>query len=140
RFRRMVQQNITSNKDTLVLLQEPNEHPFYVSGQYNQVRKVLNGDNAQLAYYSPFLGVVPEEASDLFLAAHHVSARTEFKVDEFPTFVDAVTSYIKKNGFKRLIVVADDFVKDVLDQIGIKLVVLQKDAKIDEIASAVNQR
>ncbi len=140
RFRKMVQQNITSNNDTLVLLQEPNEHPFYVSGQYNQVRKVLNGDNAQLAYYSPFLGVVPEEASDLFPAAHHVSARTEFKVDEFPTFVDAVTSYIKNNGFKRLIVVADDFVKDVLDQIGIKLVVLQKDAKIDEIASAVNQR
>ena len=139
RFRRMVQQNVRINKDTLVLLQEPNEHPFYVSGQYNQIRKELNQNNIQLAYYSPFLGVVPEEASDLFPAAHHVSARTKFRVDEFPTFVDAFTSYVKNNGFKRVVIVADDFVKDVLDQIGIKLVVLQKDAKLDDIASAVNQ-
>jgi 7-cyano-7-deazaguanine tRNA-ribosyltransferase len=140
RFRRMVQQNVRTNKDTLVLLQEPNEHPLYVSGQYNQLRKQLDSDNVQLAYYSPFLGVVPEEVSDIFPAAHHVSARTKFRTDEFPTFADSITSYIKNNGFKRVIIVADDFVKGVLDQVKIKLVVLQEHAKIEEIASAVNQR
>ena len=139
RFRRMIQHNVTTHKDTLVILQEPKEHPLYVSSQYDQIKKALTKDNVQFAYYSPFLGVVPEEVSDVFPAAHHVSARTDFRMNEFPTFVNAFTSYIKKNGFKRVIIVADEFVKDVLDQGEINLVVLQKDAKIDEIASAVNQ-
>jgi len=145
RFRRMVQQNITAHKDTLVLLQEPAEHPFYASSQYNQIRKVLHDHDqdhdVQLAYYSPFLGIVPEEISDLFPAAHHVSARTEFHANEFPTFGDALTSYIKKNGFKRVIIVADEFAKEFLQQISefTDIMVLQKDAKIDEIASTVNK-
>jgi len=138
RFRRMVLQNITVRKDTLVLLQEPDEHPFYASNQYNQIKEVLKDQNVQVAYYSPFLGIVPEEVSDVFPAAHHVSARTKFGTNEFPTFGDALTSYIKKNGFKRVIIVADEFVKDLLQWLSeLDVVVLQKDAKIDEIAFAV---
>lgn len=142
RFRRMVLQNVTVHKDTLVLLQEPAEHPFYTSNMYNQMMKALCDQNVQLAYYSPFLGVVPEEISDIFPAAHHVSARRKFDANEFPTFGYALTSYIKKNGFKRVIIVADEFMKEFLQQISefTDVVVLQKDTKINEIASAVKTR
>ena len=138
RFRKMVLQNITAHKNILLLLREPDEHPFYTSSQYNRIRKALQDNSVQLAYYSPFLGIVPEEVSDIFPAAHHVSARTKFGADEFPTFDDALISYIKKNGFKKVVIVADEFAKDVLQRISeIDLVVLQRDAKVDKIASAV---
>lgn len=145
RFRRMVQQNISVQKDTLLLLQEPDDHPFYVSNQYNQIKVLLDRDqdhNIQVAYYSPFLGVVPEEISDIFPAAHHVSTRTEFDANEFPTFADALASYIKNNGFKRVIIVADKFIEGFLQQISkfTDVVVLQKDTKIDEIVSALKTR
>jgi len=139
RFRKMVLQNITVHKGTLVLLQEPDEHPLYVSNQYNQIRKTLNGYDVQLAYYSPFLGIVPEEVSDIFPAAHHVSTRTKFDPNDFPTFSDALISYIKKNCFKRVIIVADEFMQDFLQSSDLDVVVLQKDATLDEIASAVDE-
>jgi 7-cyano-7-deazaguanine tRNA-ribosyltransferase len=139
RFRRMVLQNITVHKDTLVLVPEADEHPFYTSGRYDQLRKVLPDSNVQLAYYSPFLGIVPEEISDIFPAAHHVSARTRFDANEFPTFNDAITSYIKKNNFKRVIIVADEFMKDFLQSSDLDVAVLQKDAKVDEIRSTLKK-
>ncbi len=139
RFRRMVLQNVAVHKDALVLLREPDEHPFYMSRMYNELMKLLSDQNVQLAYYSPFLGVVPEEVSDIFPAAHHVSTRRKFAANEFPTFGYTLASYIKKNGFKRVIIVSDEFVKEFLPQINefTNLVVLQKDVKINEIASAV---
>lgn len=140
RFRRMVIQNVKVSKDVLLLLPEPDEHPFYVSNRYNDLKKALNSSNVQLGYYSPFLGLVPEEVSDVFPAAHHVAARIKFNANEFKTFADALSSYIKKNGFKKVLVVADEFVEKFLQPIEklTKLIVLQKDSSVEEIISTIN--
>ncbi|MFQ5920673.1 MAG: tRNA guanosine(15) transglycosylase TgtA [Nitrososphaerales archaeon] len=138
RFRRIVlqhRQNPKASRDTLLLLREPDEHPFYSSGIYSNIKQSLGNKSIHLAYYSPFLGVVPEELSDLFPAAHHVSSRGKFRADEFPTFLAALESYVSKNGFKRVIMVADEFAKDSLQRISevTELVLLGKDATAEEI-------
>lgn len=136
RFRRMVQ-NTHSRKSILLLLPEPDEHPFY--GQYKELRKMLD-NSVQMAYYSPFLGVVPEEISDVFPAAHHVAARSKFDPDKFETFGNALTSYINKNEFKYVIAVADDFLESFLKCLDKnKVIVLPYNVKMSDIADAVNQ-
>lgn len=139
RFRRMVR-NTRSAKNVLLLLPEPDEHPFY--GQYSELRKVI-GNSTQLVYYSPFLGVVPEEISDVFPAAHHVAARIKFDPAEFETFGDALSSYIKKNAFKRIVAVADDFLESFLKELGDKIpsstLTLPYTAKTMDIANAVSE-
>jgi 7-cyano-7-deazaguanine tRNA-ribosyltransferase len=140
RFRKMVLQNVTAHKNILLLLQEPDEHPFYTSSRYNRIRKTLQDNSVQLAYYSPFLGIVPEEISDIFPSAHHVGTRRNFGTHEFPTFINSLISYIKNNGFKKVILVANEFMKDFLQRSNeLNMVVLQEDAKIDEILSAIKQ-
>ncbi|MFQ5970532.1 MAG: tRNA guanosine(15) transglycosylase TgtA [Nitrososphaerales archaeon] len=140
RFRKMVIQNVKVSKDVLLLLPEPDNHPFYICNRYHDLKKTLNTSNIQLGYYSPFLGVVPEEISDVFPAAHHVAARIKFDANEFETFAEGLSSYIKKNGFKKVLVVADEFVENFLQPIekSTKLIVLEKDATIEEITSAIN--
>jgi 7-cyano-7-deazaguanine tRNA-ribosyltransferase len=133
-------QNTRSVKDVLLLLPEPDEHPFY--GQYNELRKII-GNSVQFAYYSPFLGIVPEEISDVFPAAHHVAARIKFDPAEFETFGDALSSYIKKNAFKRIVAVADDFLESFLKELGdvtlaSSTLTLPYTAKTMDIANAVN--
>lgn len=136
RFGRMVQ-NTRSRKSVLLLLPEPDEHPFY--GQYKELRKMLD-NSVQMAYYSPFLGVVPEEISDVFPAAHHVAARSKFDPDKFETFGNVLTSYINKNEFKYVIAVADDFLESFLKCLDKnKVIVLPYNAKMSDIADAVNQ-
>lgn len=140
RFRRMVSQNVSMGKDTLLLLQEPDDHPFFVSGQYTQIRKALSDKSVQMAYYSPFLGIVPEEVSDIFPAAHHVSTRSRFDPREFPTFGDALRSYIKKNSFRKVIIVVDEFIKEFLHEItDVDLVVLQQQ-KAEDIVNTIKSR
>lgn len=134
RFRKMVLRTST-DRDTLLLLQEPDEHPLYTSQQYGKLRKELHG--VQIAYYSPFLGIVPEEVSDIFPAAHHVNARSKHKADDYPTFLDALTSYIRKNSFKRVVIQADEFVKGFLEHLsGIDLIVVD-DIRTEDIISIV---
>jgi 7-cyano-7-deazaguanine tRNA-ribosyltransferase len=136
RFRKMVR-NIKSGKDVLVLLPEPDEHPFY--GQYRELRKMIDS-NVQLAYYSPFLGVVPEEISDVFPAAHHVSARSKFDPSKFETFENVLSSYIDRNEFKHIIAVADDFMLEFLNRLNDKRIrVLPYHANMREIALAIDE-
>lgn len=133
RFRRMVQ-NTKSEKSVLLLLPEPDQHPFYT--QYSELRKMLD-NNVQFAYYSPFLGVVPEEISDLFPAAHHVTARRKFDPEEFKTFENALKTYIKKNGFKRVVAVADEFLESIIKKMD-KVTCLHYNAKTVEIVTAID--
>ncbi len=142
RFRRLVCTNIRSDKSMLVLLMEPEEHPFYTSSRYKVIKDAImnkmqvdsgeknsddsnNGnndnnndnndnesrsskDNVQIAYYSPFLGIVPEEVSDVYPASHIVGIRHGVSYDDFPTMLNAIIHFIKSNGFKRVLVEVDD--------------------------------
>ncbi|MEM2760529.1 MAG: tRNA guanosine(15) transglycosylase TgtA [Nitrososphaerales archaeon] len=134
RFRRMVQ-NTRSRKNVLVLLPEPDEHPLY--GQYKELRNMLD-NSVQLAYYSPFLGIVPEEISDIFPAAHHVAVRVKFDPSEFVTFESVLRSYVNENKFEHVVGVADDFLESFLKHIeDDKVTILPYTAKMIEIADAV---
>ncbi len=137
RFRRTVQ-NVRSGKKTLLLLREPDDHPFYASGIYNGISAALKDQDIQLAYYSPFLGVVPAELSDLFPAAHHVSTRTGLDPGDFPTFGAALESYIGGNGFRRVVIVADEFVNAHLQKISkiTNLIALEPDSAVDDIVQS----
>ncbi|MEM2856991.1 MAG: tRNA guanosine(15) transglycosylase TgtA [Candidatus Nitrosocaldaceae archaeon] len=118
RFRRLVCSNIRSDKSMLVLLMKPEEHPFYTSSKYKMIKDAIKGgsddinskgkiiDYIQIAYYSPFLGVVPEEVSDVYPASHIVSIRS-VKYDDFPTMLDSIIHFIKSNRFKRVVVEVD---------------------------------
>lgn len=138
-FRRAVLQT-TVNKDTLLLLREPDDHPFYASGRYLRLQDVV-GVNVQMAYYSPFLGVVPAEVSDLFPAAHHLSARSKFDPSQFPTFASVLQSYIRKNDFRKIVIVADEFMQELLPSLALEadVTILEKDATREEIASALGK-
>ncbi|MFQ5941699.1 MAG: tRNA guanosine(15) transglycosylase TgtA, partial [Nitrososphaerales archaeon] len=135
RFRKMVQ-NTRSSKRVLLLLPEPEEHPFY--RQHIELRRILDS-NVQFAYYSPFLGVVPDEISDVFPAAQHFAARGKSEPSDFETFGNALTSYVKKNEFKLVVAVADDFLEGFLNRLHeTHLTLLPPSAKMEDIASAVN--
>jgi 7-cyano-7-deazaguanine tRNA-ribosyltransferase len=137
RFRKIVS-NTKSRKSILLLLPEPDQHPFYT--QYTELRKLLDED-IQLAYYSPFLAIVPEEISDLFPAAHHVYARCKFNPDDFETFGEALRSYIRDNGFKEVVAVADDFLQGCLKRMPeLEITLLPFHSLADEIASALKRK
>ncbi len=110
RFRRVVL-SMSSRSDILLLIPEPDDHPLYSNERYNRIRSMLNHD-VKIAYYSPFLGIVPEELSDLYPAAHHLTSSIRFKPDDFPTFKDTFFEYTKR--FKKVIVVADEFMKNFI--------------------------
>ena len=136
RFRRFVK-NTRSNKSLLLLLPEPDEHPLY--SQYTELRKLIHND-VQFAYYSPFLGIVPEEISDVFPAAHHVANRTKPNFAEFETFGTALRSYIEMNEFNQVVAVADDFLEDFLKLMDEpKIIHLPFTAKMNEIANVLNE-
>ncbi len=135
RFRRMVL-NTKSTKKILLLLPEPDAHPFYT--QYSELRTMLDS-SVQLAYYSPFLGVVPEEISDVFPAAQHVAVRSKFDPYKFETFGNALLAYIGNNEFKHVVAVADDFLESFLINSGDKVLLLPYNAKMHDIAIAVNE-
>ncbi|MEO9366005.1 MULTISPECIES: tRNA guanosine(15) transglycosylase TgtA [Candidatus Nitrosocaldus] len=134
RFRRLICSNIRSDKSTLVLLIEPEEHPFYTSSKYKMIKDAINaihdndhinnnnkiGDDVQIAYYSPFLGVVPEEVSDVYPASHMVSVRS-VKYYEFPTMIDSIIHFIRSNRFKRVLIEVDErsiqFMRSINDKL-----------------------
>lgn len=118
RFRRMVCNNVRSGKSVLVLLKESEEHPFYTSSKYKRINDAINvggsgivvdsSVDVQMAYYSPFLGIVPVEVSDVYPASHLVSVRSGLSYDDFPTMLDAIVQFIMSNRFKSVLVEVDD--------------------------------
>ncbi|MCS7142081.1 MAG: tRNA guanosine(15) transglycosylase TgtA [Candidatus Nitrosocaldus sp.] len=144
RFRRLVCSNVRSDRKMLLLLKEPEEHPFYTSSKYRSVRAAIdtmtgddntsshgrdNAGSVQIAYYSPFLGVVPEELSDLYPASHTVRVRHGLVYDEFPTMLEAIVQFVRSNGFSKVLVEVDDesirslrMVRDALQGVDVEYV------------------
>lgn len=108
RFRRMASA-FKSQKKALVLFPEGEVHPFYTTRGFKALAKKF--PDAQLASYNPFLGVIPAEISDVFPASHNLIARLERKIEDYPTFTESLRAFLANNDFKKVIVVADDFMK-----------------------------
>ena len=98
-----VVQRFKSNKKKLVITKESRTKPGYLSREYNTVKKKFKEKDAiQVCQYSPHLGLIPIEISDMFPAAHHETSRIEFDPKEFPLFGKTMNEFIKNNEFSEI--------------------------------------
>nr|MDQ3961775.1 tRNA guanosine(15) transglycosylase TgtA [Thermoproteota archaeon] len=60
--------------------------------------------------YSPFLGIIPAEISDIFPASHNLATRSGHRLEDYPTFIESLKSFAGK--FENIVIIApDDFMK-----------------------------
>ena len=89
-----------SNKKKILIIKEYNTKPGYLSPQYLGLKKKFKDfDSIQVCQYNPHLGLIPIEISDIFPAAHHETARLNFKPDEFTVFEKTWKDFFNNNKF-----------------------------------------
>ncbi len=92
-----------SKKKSLILLKEPQTKPGYLSHDYFALkRKYKEIDSFEICYYNPQLGLIPNEISDIFPAAHHETARLNFDPKEFTEFEKTWIKFFKNNKFSEI--------------------------------------
>jgi 7-cyano-7-deazaguanine tRNA-ribosyltransferase len=107
RFRKAVA-TFESSKKKLILCPEGELHPFYSTRSYKDIVKKL--PDAQVCSYSPFLGIIPAEISDVFPASHNLAPRSGYRLEDYPTFIESLKEFAGR--FEEIaIVAADDFIK-----------------------------
>lgn len=110
RFRNMAS-SFRSAKKKLIMFPEGEVHPFYSTRGFKELAKKF--PDAQICTYNPFLGPIPAEISDVFPASHNLTARLERRPEDYDTFLDSLNRFIINNGFQEIVIVADDFMKQV---------------------------
>ena len=105
-----------TKKNTIVILKEPSIKPGYLSQDYLSLkRKFKNIDLVQICYYNPQLGLIPNEISDIFPAAHHESARIISNPKEFLEFEKTWIKFFENNKFTEIYFdKKDDFLKNFI--------------------------
>jgi len=89
-----------SKKKTLIITKESNTKPAYLSHEYSSLkRKFKDIESIQVCQYSPHMGLIPLEISDIFPAAHHETSRLNFDPKDFPTFENTWTKFFQNNQF-----------------------------------------
>ena len=89
-----------SNKKKILIIKEYNTKPGYLSPQYSGLKKKIKDfDSIQVCQYNPHLGLIPIEISDIFPAAHHETARLDFKPEEFTVFEKTWKDFFSNNKF-----------------------------------------
>jgi 7-cyano-7-deazaguanine tRNA-ribosyltransferase len=116
-FRQMVSRFRSRIKDspvrTLILYPEHRMHPFYTTQDYKQLTKKF--PNAQLCTYNRFLGIIPAEISDIFPAAHNLTAKlTTYQSNGYPSFVESLKGFLRNNEFDEVTIIADQFIKNMI--------------------------
>jgi 7-cyano-7-deazaguanine tRNA-ribosyltransferase len=106
RFRRAAA-GFRSTKKKLILCPEGEVHPFYSTRSYREVAKKF--PDAQICSYSPFLGIIPAEISDVFPASHNLATRSGHRPEDYPTFVESLKEFAGR--FEEIAIVADDFME-----------------------------
>ncbi len=92
-----------SKKKTLIITRESNTKPAYLSHEYFALKRKFKGiEDIQVCQYSPHLGLIPLEISDIFPAAHHETSRLNFDPKEFPTFENTWEIFFKNNQFSEI--------------------------------------
>jgi 7-cyano-7-deazaguanine tRNA-ribosyltransferase len=115
RFRKAVA-TFESSKKKLILCPEGELHPFYSTRSYNDIARKL--PDAQVCSYSPFLGIIPAEISDVFPASHNLAPRSGYSLEDYPTFVESLKEFAGR--FEEItIVAADDFIKQAIKATGL---------------------
>ena len=107
RFRKTVA-TFQSSKKKLILCPEDEIHPFYSTGTYKDIVKRL--PDSQICSYSPFLGIIPAEISDVFPASHNLATRSDYRPEDYPTFIESLKAFACR--FEDIaIVTPNDFMK-----------------------------
>ena len=107
RFRKTVAK-FKSSKKKLILCPEDEIHPFYSTTSYKNIVKKF--PDAQVCSYSPFLGIIPAEISDVFPASHNLATRSCYRLEDYPIFIESLKSFAGR--FEEIAVIApDDFMK-----------------------------
>ena len=92
-----------TKKNFLILLKEHKIKPGYLSHDYFALKgKIKNFDLFQVCFYNPQIGLIPNEISDIFPAAHHETARRIFNPLEFPEFKKTWIKFFENNKFSEI--------------------------------------
>jgi 7-cyano-7-deazaguanine tRNA-ribosyltransferase len=98
----------SKKKKKLIVCPEDEVHPLYSTTTYKNIVKKF--PDAQICSYSPFLGIIPAEISDIFPASHNLATRSGHKLEDYPTFIESLKAFAEK--FEKIVVIApDDFMK-----------------------------
>jgi 7-cyano-7-deazaguanine tRNA-ribosyltransferase len=116
RFRNMMLRFKSRKEGSLILFPEGQVAPFYASKAFQKLSAKFPND--QICTYNPYMGIIPAEVSDIFPAAHKIIAKDKEPVytsADFPTFIDSFTNFIHSNNFKSIVIVADPFMKTIVN-------------------------
>jgi 7-cyano-7-deazaguanine tRNA-ribosyltransferase len=100
-------------KDILVIIPDGTVRPFYLSKEYNDIKKrfVKKYDHIQFCQFNPFLGIIPLEISDMYPASHYVMSRIRYNQNEFSEFTKTWRTFFVNNNFKIVYTANDEFLK-----------------------------
>ena len=119
-----------TKKDTLVIMSDGGIRPFYLSTEYNNLKKKYKKDieNIQFCQYNPFLGIIPLELSDMFPAAHYVASDIDHNANDFTEFAKTWNLFFSHNKFKNIYAANTEFLKHYskMSKIKIKFFNLKK--------------
>jgi len=104
---RMAASAFKSKKKELILCPEGKIHPFYTTSSYREVVKKF--PDAQICSYSPFLGIIPAEISDIFPASHNLATRSGHRPEDYPTFIESLKKFSAR--FEQVTIVTDPFME-----------------------------
>jgi 7-cyano-7-deazaguanine tRNA-ribosyltransferase len=118
RFRNIVSKfaSLKNKKKKLVLYPDSDIHPFYSTRAFLQLAKKF--PDAQICTYSPFLGIIPSEISDIFPAAHNLGCKRSANHNNpknYPSFIESLDRFIVNNNFEEIIIVADTFMRQIVN-------------------------
>ena len=113
-FRKAVS-GFRTTKKILRVVPWARQKPAYLSAEYGPPDA---GGDEQVCQYSPFLGPVPLELSDLYPAAHHVAASARYRPADFETFGPAWDAFVSSNGFERIDYRKDGFLEHFVERKG----------------------
>ena len=89
-----------TKKKTLVISKETTLKPAYLSVEHAKMEKKFKDHKLiQFCFYDPYLGLIPLEISDIYPAAHHVTANIEYNPEDFPVFAKTWKIFFDKNNF-----------------------------------------
>jgi 7-cyano-7-deazaguanine tRNA-ribosyltransferase len=98
----------------LILYPDSKPHPFYATQDFRKLAKKFPG--SQICTYNQFLGVIPSEISDIFPAAHNLFSRlTSYHANDYISFVVSLRTFLTNNKFDEIVILADEFMKNVLN-------------------------
>ncbi len=107
-YHKMVRK-FASTKKILCIAAETQTKPAYLSPQYHTLRKKFrDADTVQFCQYSPFLGIIPLEISDVFPAAHYVASDIDFEPAQYTEFARTWEAFLAGNDFKEVYYDKDD--------------------------------